>query len=113
MAHPRNEPLDTLLELGKEQARDMKIMGAGLIIGPLMIVGAFAVGDCLQRPERVNECVESLEHRQLPTDLCQDRCFRNNYLNLQIEYRRLELSQDEIDYVGLAYRRARERCNDE
>ncbi len=113
MAYPRNEPLDTLLELGKEQARTTKIMGVGLLTGSFVLIGALAIGQCLDRPERVRECVESLEHRQLPTDLCQDKCFRNNYLNLQIEYRRLELSQNEIDYVGLAYRRVRKMCEDE
>lgn len=109
----RNEPLDTLIELGREQAKGSMAMGIGLIVGPFLLMGTLIIAEYLQRPEHIRECVESLEHRHLPTDLCQDRCFRGNYLSLQTEYRRLELPKDKIDPTDLAYRRAREKCKND
>lgn len=119
MAGYRNEPLDTLIELGREQSRMMMIGGATLVLGVFGLIGVLGVAGYLEQPKRLRECVTSVERdTHFSTDLCNNRCFRDNYLRLQQEYhtqiQNLELPQGhEIDYIGLAYRRARETCKND
>ena len=121
-------PLEKLLELGEEPRipimSGVKAAIVGVVGGAVFIftlIGALMFEQYLERPAKVRECIKSVEPQHLPTDLCENKCFRNNYLEFRNDYLRIQqecknlgLSQtDKIDYLGLAYKRAIDICKNE